>query len=171
MIYNPDGSFRSYEFLPSNPDLVLADSEIIASAPARLLKVSAALEDVIEANTLLSGIGFESGGLGVAHAIHNGLAVFKHRHGKLHGELVAFGTLVQLVLGNAPKKEILEVKAFMEDVGLSATLEVLGFGDITEEELKEACKAATAPEETIHNMPFQVTREALFRAFQEIGAA
>ena len=31
-----------------------------------------AVEKVIEANTLLSGIGFESGGLAGAHAIHNG---------------------------------------------------------------------------------------------------
>ena len=34
-----------------------------------------AVEKVIEANTLLSGIGFESGGLAAAHAIHNGLTV------------------------------------------------------------------------------------------------
>ena len=34
-----------------------------------------AVEKVIEANTLLSGIGFESGGLAASHAIHNGLTV------------------------------------------------------------------------------------------------
>ncbi|SQA97983.1 Glycerol dehydrogenase [Cedecea neteri] len=34
---------------------------------------SRALERVIEANTYLSGIGFESSGLAAAHAIHNGL--------------------------------------------------------------------------------------------------
>lgn len=35
--------------------------------------VTPALERVIEANTYLSGVGFESGGLAAAHAVHNGL--------------------------------------------------------------------------------------------------
>ena len=34
-----------------------------------------AVEHIIEANTLLSGIGFESSGLAAAHAIHNGLTM------------------------------------------------------------------------------------------------
>ncbi len=34
-----------------------------------------ALENIIEANTYLSGIGFESGGLAAAHSIHNGFTV------------------------------------------------------------------------------------------------
>jgi len=34
--------------------------------------VTPALERIVEANTLLSGIGFESSGLAAAHAIHNG---------------------------------------------------------------------------------------------------
>ena len=36
-----------------------------------------AVENIIEANTYLSGIGFESGGLAGAHAIHNGLTVIQ----------------------------------------------------------------------------------------------
>ena len=67
-----------------------------------------AVEDIIEANTYLSGIGFESGGLAGAHAIHNGLTVLKGCHGLYHGEKVAFGTLVQLVLENAPVEELAE---------------------------------------------------------------
>ena len=46
-----------------------------------------ALEYVVEANTLLSGIGFESGGLGAAHAIHNGLTVLDNTHQYFHGIL------------------------------------------------------------------------------------
>ena len=45
-------------------------------AAARDVEVDAltpALERVVEANTLLSGLGFESGGLCIAHAVHNGL--------------------------------------------------------------------------------------------------
>src|SRR5690625_7219330 len=39
--------------------------------------VTPALEAIIEANTLLSGLGFENGGIAGAHAIHNGLATLK----------------------------------------------------------------------------------------------
>ena len=38
-----------------------------------------AVEKIIEANTLLSGIGFESGGLAGAHAIHNGCLLYTSR--------------------------------------------------------------------------------------------
>ena len=39
--------------------------------------VTVALEKIVETNILLSGLGFESGGLAAAHAIHDGLTVLK----------------------------------------------------------------------------------------------
>ena len=48
---------------------------VLAKAACEHHQVTPALEHVIEANTLLSGLGFESGGLAAAHAIHNGLTV------------------------------------------------------------------------------------------------
>ncbi len=85
-----------------------------------------AVENIIEANTYLSGIGFESGGLAGAHAIHNGLTAIEETHSLYHGEKVAFGTLVQLVLENAPEDEIAEVLDFCMEVGLPVTLADLG---------------------------------------------
>lgn len=35
VIYNTDGSFDRYLFLPTNPDIVLADTKILAAAPTR----------------------------------------------------------------------------------------------------------------------------------------
>lgn len=35
VIYNPAGEFERYLFLPQNPDVVIADTAIIAAAPAR----------------------------------------------------------------------------------------------------------------------------------------
>jgi len=130
VVYTEDGVFDEYLVLPTNPTVVLMDTEIIAAAPVRLLvsgmgdalatyfearatarsnastmagakptegafamaelcyktllsdglkakmaaesKVSnASVEKIVEANTYLSGIGFESGGLAAAPAIHN----------------------------------------------------------------------------------------------------
>ena len=60
------------------------------------------MEKVIEANTLLSGLGFESGGLAAAHAIHNGLTAVPQTHGLAHGQKVNIGSVTQLVLEGAP---------------------------------------------------------------------
>ena len=42
--------------------------------------VTPAVEKVVEANTLLSGLGFECGGLAAAHSVHNGLTVLTGTH-------------------------------------------------------------------------------------------
>lgn len=56
------------------------------------------LSQVIEGNILLSGLGAESGGLAAAHGFHNALTLLPETHSYMHGEKVAFGTLVQLML-------------------------------------------------------------------------
>lgn len=84
--------------------------------------VTPALERVVEANTLLSGLGFESGGLAASHAIHNGLTVLEPTHGFLHGEKVAFGVLASLFLTDKPAETIATVYTFCESVGLPTTL-------------------------------------------------
>ena len=123
-----------------------------------------ALEKIIEANTLLSGIGFESGGLAGAHAIHNGLTVLSECHHMYHGEKVAFGTIVQLVLENAPEEELGEVLDFCANVGLPVTLEDLGVEEITKEKIMAVANASASPDDTIHNMPFKVTAEDVYSA-------
>lgn len=126
--------------------------------------VTPAVENIIEANTYLSGIGFESGGLAAAHAIHNGFTVMHECHDLFHGEKVAFGTLVQLVMENSPMEEINEVLDFCISVGLPTTLEEMGIKEIKSEDIMEVAKAATAQGETIYNMPFEVTAESVYAA-------
>lgn len=118
--------------------------------------VSKALENIIEANILLSGLGFESAGLAAAHAVHNGLSALEPTHHYYHGEKVAFGTLVQLVLENAEAEEIDEVLEFCLSVGLPVCFEDIGVTSISDEELLEVAEKACIPEESIHFMPFEV---------------
>lgn len=123
-----------------------------------------AVENIIEANTYLSGIGFESGGLAGAHAVHNGLTALEETHSLYHGEKVAFGTIVQLILENAPKKEIEEVIAFCQVIGLPTTLEELNVKEINEEKIMEVAKLVCSPNDTIGNMPFEVQPEDVYAA-------
>ncbi len=126
--------------------------------------VTPALERVVEANTYLSGVGFESGGLAAAHAIHNGMTAIPDAHHYYHGEKVAFGTLTQLVLENAPVDEIETVAALCHSVGLPITLAQLDIkGDIPTK-MRLVAEAACAEGETIHNMPGGVDSDQVYAA-------
>jgi glycerol dehydrogenase len=123
--------------------------------------VTPSLERLVEANTLLSGLGFESSGLAAAHAVHNGLTASHDTHAYLHGEKVAFGLLVQLVLEGAPRTTVDEVLGFSSSVGLPITLADIGLLEPTRDRLDPIARRATAPGETIHNEPFEVTPETV----------
>ncbi|HIY50729.1 MAG TPA: glycerol dehydrogenase [Candidatus Olsenella avicola] len=120
------------------------------------------VEKIIEANTLLSGLGFESAGLAGAHAIHNGMTAMPETHAYYHGEKVAFGTLTQLVLENAD--ELYEVLDFCVEVGLPVTFAQLGVEDASYERVLEVAKLACAENDTLGNMPFEVTPEKVAAA-------
>ena len=118
--------------------------------------VTKSLENIVETIILLSGLGFESGGLAAAHAIHDGLTILEGTHGYFHGEKVAFGTIAQLVLENAPKEELYEVLDFCLEIGLPVCLEDIGVTEVSDEELFEVAEKACIPEESIYSMPFGI---------------
>ena len=126
--------------------------------------VTPALENIIETNILLSGLGFESGGLAAAHAIYDGFTILDGTHKYFHGEQVAFGTICQLVLENAPKAELEEVLGFCYELGLPMCLADIGVDSYTKEDMLNVAKKACIPEESIHSMPFPITVEAVASA-------
>lgn len=128
--------------------------------------VTPALSHVIEANTLLSGLGFESGGLAAAHSIHNGLTTLEGTHAYYHGEKVAIGVLAGLFLGDRPSEVINEVYDFCESVDLPTTLADVGIGDASDEELQQVALGACADGETIHHEPFPVSPDSVFAALK-----
>ncbi|MDQ8041126.1 glycerol dehydrogenase [Cellulosimicrobium sp. XJ-DQ-B-000] len=130
--------------------------------------VTPAVEKVVEANTLLSGLGFESGGLAAAHAIHNGLTAAPQTHGLTHGQKVNIGSVTQLVLEGAPTEEIEEFVRFTTRVGLPNTLTEIGLTADDVHDLTRVAEAATAEGETIHAMPFPVRVPELVDALRSI---
>ncbi|MEN6441884.1 MAG: glycerol dehydrogenase [Syntrophobacter sp.] len=135
----------------------LLEDGMEALKAARAQEATPAFDRVVEANTLLSGLGFESSGLAAAHAIHNGFTVAPQTRSFYHGEKVAFGTLVQLVLENSAKSEIDEVLGFCKQVGLPVTLAQIGLRDLPSEMLEKIAQRAVHPDESIHNEPFDVS--------------
>src|SRR5713101_374955 len=110
--------------------------------------VTPALERLVEANTLLSGLGFESSGLAAAHAIHNGLTTAPPTHEFFHGEKVAYGVLVQLILEGKPRSLLMRVLEFASEVGLPLTLADIGLGELDRDMLHRIAERSTAKGET-----------------------
>lgn len=131
------------------------------------MQVTPALEAIVEANVLLSGLCFESGGLSAAHAIYFGFTYIEKKMSPLqnHGELVHFGTCAQLFLEKYQKRDILEVFKFGHEVGLPENFEELGLKDITDEDLWiVAEKSAEHP--LMQNMPIEISSEMVFNALK-----
>jgi glycerol dehydrogenase len=106
--------------------------------------VSPALDNIIEVNTLLSGVGAETNGASGAHAFHDGFTVLAACHDKLHGEKVSFGVICQLVLENRPPEELEEVLRFACSVGLPVCMADLGIDKLTNEDARAVAKAVIA---------------------------
>jgi glycerol dehydrogenase len=126
--------------------------------------VTPAFERIVEANILLSGIGFESAGLAAAHAIHNGLTALPETHSFYHGEKVAFGLLAGLQLTDAAADEVVTVYSFCEEIGLPTTLAHIGLGNANRRQLMEAAEKACAPGQSIHHEAGVITPERVLDA-------
>lgn len=143
-----------------------------AVVAARAGTISPQFEDVVEANILLSGIGFENVGCSIAHAIGNAFTAIPEGEKKMHGERVGFGTLCLLVGENYPRAELDRAFSFCIRTGVPACLADLGIPDDPEKLALTARASLTA--ESWAATPFQATEEsvaALIRATSAMGEA
>jgi glycerol dehydrogenase len=150
----------------------LLESGLQAKLAVERNVVTPAVEAIVEANTLLSGLSSENGGHAGAHSIHNGLTTLNAAGHKLHGEKVAFGVLCQLVLEGRPSSAIKEVQDFCLSVGLPLCLEDLDIVDPAPEDISQVAAAAVAEGETIHSTWFPVSAdmvEAAIRTADSLG--
>lgn len=151
-------------------DILMADGESALMAVKNHV-VTEAVENVIEANSLLSGLGFENTGCAAAHGIHSGLSEISSAHSYLHGEKVAFGIVCQLVLENAPKALIDKILRFMIAVDLPVTLAQLNI-EMTEENLSIIADHTINHNPLIHHEPHIVSEQSvknIIKAADKIG--
>ena len=140
-------------------DILMSDGENALLAVKQNL-VTEAVENVIEANTLLSGLGFENTGCACAHGLHSGFSEIESAHALLHGEKVAFGLICQLVLENKPKELIDKIVRFLMAVDLPVHLRELNI-EPTEENLHIIVEHTLKHNNLIYNEPLVVTAERL----------
>jgi glycerol dehydrogenase len=124
------------------------------------------LEAVIEATVLLSEIGFESGGLGAAHGISNGLTMLPQTAAYLHGEKVTIGLLSSLFLSEWPEKDRRNIFQFCRDVGLPVCLHQIDCNASDDNALAIVAAKTCQAGGNIHHEPFPVTPEMVVMAMK-----
>lgn len=130
--------------------------------------VTEALEKVIEANIFMSGLGFENNGLAVAHGLTRGFTRIQVvHHNTLHGEIVAFGLLVQFILEKRPASFLDEMFEFYHRIGLPYCLSHLGLQTPFDEEILTIARYSCVEGSPIHNMSETVNENILSKALIE----
>lgn len=170
LVYHKDGGFRQ----------TLAGQAIAKACYDSLMKygvqakiacdnhvVTEALENIIETNILLSGLGFENNATSGAHSINDGLTAMENSAKTMHGEKVAFGCIVQLIAECVKTEYLEEVLSFCMSVGLPVCLEDV-FVENTNENIRKIAQASM--HSNWSNMPFEVDEELVFAAIKTADA-
>ena len=87
-----------------------------------------------------------------------------------HGEKVAFGIGVQLMLEGAPEEEADRYIGFLQSVGLPTTLEEIHLKDASDEDLMKIAELACSEGETLKQMPGQYTPGDVVEAIKAADA-
>ncbi|MCP3920233.1 MAG: glycerol dehydrogenase [bacterium] len=127
--------------------------------------VTPAVERIIETNVLLSGLGFESGGLATAHMIANPLSNLPECKDVMHGEKVSFGVITQLCLDeDTTTADLYETYDFLIAIGLPVTFAELHLEGIGRDRLEPIGDICAGEGSLCGNHCFEVTSDALVDA-------
>ncbi len=144
---------------------ILFETAELGLCSVRAGVVTPAYDRLVEACSLLSGIGWESGGLCTAHVLGNNLSSFPEAHHHMHGEKVAFGIVTQLMLDvDQDMDEAYEIVDFMVGIGLPVTFADLSLNAVSKERLLAWCEANTQPGSFTNNHNFPVSGKDLYNA-------
>ena len=129
--------------------------------------VTPALEALVEAVVLMSGLGFENGGLSLAHSLTRGLMPARGASTAMHGHQVAWALLVQREVEGADDPELAELATFLTRVGLPTSLAELGMSEATPQEVDEIARLTmTAPH--LDNLVRPTTQDDVVAAIRRV---
>lgn len=125
------------------------------------------IEAIIMTGGMVGGFGEKAGRVAGAHSIHNGLTEAKKVKSFLHGEIVAYGILVQLAI-EKKEDELLKLMSYYHEWGLPISLTNLAIDPEDHVLLNRIIKKSLLPHESIHFMNEKITEESLLAAMQKI---
>jgi glycerol dehydrogenase len=154
---------------------VLLEHGVAAKRAVEKKIVTPAVEKVVEANVLLSGLGFESCGCATAHMVANCLPSYPECHGLMHGHEVGFGLITQLCLDDdMPDERAQRIVDFEIAIGLPVTFADIGLPGVSRERLARVGEICAGPGSLCENHPFTVTADDIVNAMvaaDALGAA
>ena len=129
-----DGGLSAHFAMQTITGLTIADGcyrtirehGVAALAAAGSGEPTPAFDAVVEACVLMAGLGFENGGLGLAHGLVRGLVRVPEIAKAAHGLHVAYGLLVMLVSEGRSDAFIADVEECYASLGLPLSLRDLG---------------------------------------------
>lgn len=143
-----------------------------ALADCRAKRATPALEEAVLANVVSTGLVSllvdENYNGAVAHSVYYGLVLLPgFEAAYLHGDVVAYGVLVQLALDHQTE-EMQKIRRLMDDLGIPATLKEMHVPldrAVLEPVLVEAVHSPD-----MDHIPYPVTEDMLFEAMQRVEA-
>jgi len=131
------------------------------------MKYRTSFDNILEVNILLSGLGFESGGLAASHGVAQALTVFESmdKH-YMHGEMVSMGLLVMLCLEDK-LDDAKQVAIWSSKVGLPINFNQLKLPEFPDDPLMSIFTETALKQWFTHNEPFPVTAEKIINAMKQ----
>ena len=139
-----------------------------AYADAKNRTITLEYEDVAEANTILSGLGFENTNCSMAHGTQSVFHRFPMKP-LLHGQGVGYCTLLELIAEKQPQELFDQVWSWCRDVELPLCMADLGITENVEQTIDELA-AAAAQAFLTDNEPFEVTPELIASVIRTLEA-
>ena len=133
-------------------------------------KAGTALEQAVLANIVSTGLVsllvLDQYNCAIAHSVYYGLVLLPgFEEENLHGDVVAYGVLVQLMV-DGEDKQAREMKAFLEKLGIRTTLKQMG-APTDREALKEVLtETVTGPD--MEHIPYKVTEDMIYDAMCKV---
>lgn len=158
------------EFAAQRCREILLDKSTEALEAMEQKEMNQAFIDVVEANILLAGMvggfGDEYGRTAGAHSLHDAMTALPESHQQLHGNKVAYGILVQLMIENN-LAEIEALLPFYHQLNLPTSLASMNM-HLTEEDYQAVAVRTCAPGEMIHLMKETITPELVIQKMKEL---
>lgn len=136
-------------------------------------EVTPDLEALVEATVLMSGLGFENGGLSLAHSLTRGIVKTRDAMNAIHGYQIAWALLVQLAAEDRRDAEIIDLMEFYREIGLPCSLPGLGMAQPTATEIDQMAEwTMVAPHLGNLAQPIDATRlAAAIRRIESLAGA
>ena len=165
-----DSATQSAMTLSTQVKETILELGIKAKGKVEARENSPAVETIVENSILLTavigGLGGSKFRIAIPHALLYGMTVLPQVHQNLHGEMVAYGIVVQLCL-EKNEEELKLILPFFSHLGLPLTLKELGLANVEDSLFWEGLKRTCAPGSGVQNMPFPVDEQKLYRAMLE----